>query len=164
MIKRMSTAAGFMACPMQRLPSVALKDCAETEKRPSSRAHSSRHEGAQNLDDRPSDGVSAINPVPRHLGDHHCVRKSQRSALVRLTPPEALTNMTAGHGNRPLATSVGQALPHPSSRIRARRASMGYAMDQFHTLDLASFIWCSLRGWQAAEQRAVFQPWVSRCF
>src|SRR5438477_605686 len=75
---------------------------------------------------------------------------------------------------------------------------MGYAMDQFHTLDLALFlagafaaafvtglavvadgavgivngiiggstglagiaavIWCSLRGWPPAEQRAVFQP------
>ena len=47
--------------------------------------------------------------------------------------------MAIGPGNHPLATSVGQALPHPPGCARAQRSSVGYAMDGFQTLDLGLF-------------------------
>src|SRR5258708_40101400 len=47
--------------------------------------------------------------------------------------------MSSGPGTHPSATSVGQGCPIPRC-AGAPRAGMGYAMDQFQTLDVALFL------------------------
>src|SRR2546423_15108922 len=109
------------------------------EKRPSSIMRSSRCEWRRAWTIGRLTGC-LHNPVPRHVGDHLDPDKSEILRNVRLTSDRGLPK-DKGRSRQPPLSHFGRPRVAPSPAAHcARRASMGYAMHQFQTLDLALFL------------------------
>src|SRR4029450_5899711 len=87
------------------------------------------------------------DPVARHVGDDAGTGKSEILRNAGLTSPRPLQKNNRRSRQPPLS-HFGRPSVAPSPAARhARRASMGYAMDGFATLDLSLFAAGAFAAW-----------------